>query len=89
VRRMVAPTLFGIPAKWSDRERCWRWKFAPLVARAYQTPTGGWWISGSLNSFHVGSRAHARIERAAQELERHLEHVYRLLGKVIARRGSR
>lgn len=86
-RHRVVPTVFGRPARWSDRERCWVWKFAPLIARAYQTPTGGWWISGSLNSFHVGSRAHARLERATQELERHLVHVYGLLAKLIERKG--
>jgi hypothetical protein len=84
-RATLAPVLFGVPAKWSDRERCWRWHVPPLVARAYQTPTGGWWISGAINSFAVASRAHHVLARAAQELEQHLVAVHKKLGRLIER----
>lgn len=89
MRRGIAPPiLFGRPAKWSDRERCWRWSIPPLVARAYQTPTGGWWISGSINSFSVASHAHHVLARASQELERHLVAVHAKLGAMIERARS-
>lgn len=83
--RSNAPLLFGVAARWSDRERCWRWSVPPLVARAYQTPTGGWWISGAVNSFSVASRAHHVLARATQELEQHLVAVHARLGRLIAR----
>lgn len=84
----VAPVLFGVPGRWSDRERCWRWSVAPLVARAFQTPSGGWWISGAVNSFHVASRAPHALDRATRELEQHLISVHAKLGQLIARSGK-
>lgn len=87
-RATTAPVLFGVPARWSDRDRCWVWSVPPLVARAYQSPTGGWWISGAVNSFHVGSRVHHVITRATLELEAHLVAVHKKLGALIARKGA-
>lgn len=80
--------LFGVSARWSDRQRCWRWRVDPLTACAYQAPTGGWWISGTINSFHVASRTHDTIERAVFQLERDLAALHRKLGRLIARRGN-
>jgi hypothetical protein len=57
----------------------------PLTACAYQSPTGQWWISGAINSFHVASRAHADIARATKELETHLVSLNRRLSRLIGK----
>lgn len=87
-RGVNAPRLFGVAAIWSDRQRCWRWRLDPLTACAYQTPTGGWYLSGAINSFHVASRTHATLQRATDDLERHLVSLYRRLGRLIAKGAS-
>jgi hypothetical protein len=55
----------------------------PLTACAYQGPTGGWWISGAVNSFHVASRVHDDIAKATRELELHIVSLARRLNKLV------
>lgn len=79
-----APILFGKKARWSERDSCWQWRVSPLLASAFRTPRGSWWITGSINSFRVSSRAHADIERALDDFEQHLTSLSKRLAKLVA-----
>jgi hypothetical protein len=85
--RGASPKLFGVLGRWSERQRCWSWRSRPLTACAYQTPTGGWWISGTVNSFPMASRPQATLQRAIADFERHLRHLHKTLGKLIEGRA--